>query len=115
MALLEGRRLARECCLFLAFLRPVVGHGEDQASNRAELILVAEPHWITAVIGLRITSTGFSLYLRLCVYLDSVHPQPGDQLSQSTADAGVSRVRGQVRFAFKLLLTMWRPTSDRYC
>src|SRR3954454_9603563 len=99
MAFLEGGGLARQCGVLLAVFRPMVGHGKNQTSDRAELVLVAEPGRVAAPAELWIISTRFSVYLRVRVYLDSVHPQSGDQLSESPSDDGVSRLRGESRIA----------------
>ena len=53
MALLEGCGLAWECRFLLAVSRAVVGHGEGKASNRPELVLVAEFDRLASIARLR--------------------------------------------------------------
>src|SRR3954471_24755428 len=112
MAFLEGGGLVRQCGVLLAFLCPMVGHGKKQASDRAKLVLVAESGRFAAAAELWVISTRFSLYLRVRVYLDSVYPQSGDQLSQSPWDDAVPRLRSESGNAGELLLAVRSASCD---
>ena len=78
MGRLEDHRLARKCPFFFSLLRTVVRYREAQTCRRAYGLLVAEPRGLFVIAQLRpFLQERFGIHLRLCIHLDTLHPQFG--------------------------------------
>src|SRR6476646_9214785 len=105
----------RQCGLFLALFRAMVGDREDQNSHRPEFVLVAEPDRLSSAPALWPPPAGFSLYLRLCLHLDSIHSEPDHQLSNPARDIGLPTMRRLMHTALALLFAVRHTAVARCC
>src|SRR6185369_10888981 len=95
----------------LPVLRAMVRDGKTETGGRALGFLVVEPDRFAAALDLFPATAGFSLYLRLRVHLDPVHPQPGHPSSAQKSAPRLSGLWKNVRAEIQLLLRV-RHTAD---
>src|ERR1051326_3323697 len=72
----------------------MVRHRKTEAGCRSYGLLVAEPGRFSVVAELRVVQTArFRLYLRLCLYLDSIYPEPHHPLPPQASSPELSGLR----------------------
>lgn len=104
MVSVESGGLARQCRIFLPFLRPVVCHGAPEAGCRACVVLVVESGGVPLAARLRcFPSTRFRFHFRVRLHVDSLHPQSCHSLPPPKGDAELSRMPKRLPLAIEFL------------
>src|SRR5665213_15170 len=111
---LENCRLAGQRDFFLALFRAVVCDGKKEAGGRAAGVLVVESGRLAAAAGVFDPPERFRFHLRVCVHLDSLHPQSDDPSAEQKIAGEMSELRRKMRAEIKFLRGVRRETGGYF-
>src|SRR5262245_53167092 len=96
MGFLEVPGLARQLHVLFAIRGAVVCHRKTQTRRGADGVLVAQPDGIVVAVDLCRPQAGFSVYLRVHLYLDSVYSELDHWLPAQTGPSTVRQLPGSL-------------------